>query len=114
MISQQQYIENQPVMIYLNWNAFAPAIWTRGTLKTLIERPYMVCSTDQRLERERKWKYLVKVFHERNNYPKYSVKQILDKAFEEQNILVLPYLGKKGDFIIKSMKRRFRNFLLNV
>ena len=54
MISQQQYIENQPVMIYLNWNAFAPAIWKRGTLKTLIERPYMVCSTDQRLERERK------------------------------------------------------------
>ena len=53
MISQQQYIENQPVMIYLNWNAFAAAIWKRGTLKTLLERPYMVCSTDQRLEREK-------------------------------------------------------------
>ena len=26
-------------------------------------------------------------------------------------MLVLPYQGKKGDFIIKSMKKRFRNLL---
>ena len=35
MISQQQYIKNQPVMIYiyLNWNAFAPATWKRETFE---------------------------------------------------------------------------------
>ena len=116
--------------VYLNWNAFAPATWKRGTLKAFIERAYVICSTDQLLERE--LKYLEKVFHEKNNYPKYIVKQILDKAFEqksrenatnttldEQNetehpsekkhMLVLPYQGEKGDFIIKSMKKRFRN-----
>ena len=74
------------------------------------------CSTDKLLERE--LKYLEKVFHEKNNYPKYIVKQILDKAFEEhshknaiyatldeqneaehttekKHMLVLPYQSKK-------------------
>ena len=55
--------------IYLNWNAFAPG--------------YVICSTDKHLERE--LKYLEKLFHEKNNYPKYIVKLILDKAFEKHN-----------------------------
>ena len=38
--------------VYLNWNAFAPATWKRGTLKAYIERAYVICSTDQLLERE--------------------------------------------------------------
>ena len=67
--------------MYLNWNAFSPPLWKRGILKTLVERAYVICSTDQLLETE--LKYLEKVFHEKNNYPKYIVKLILDKAFEE-------------------------------
>ena len=56
MISQQQYFENQPVIIYLNWNAFGPATWKRWTLKTLAERTlYVICSTVQLLERELKY-----------------------------------------------------------
>ena len=35
--------------IYLNWNAFAPDTWKRGTLKTLKERAYIVCSTNELL-----------------------------------------------------------------
>ena len=38
--------------IYLNWNAFARTIWKRGALKTLVEQAYVICSTDQLLERE--------------------------------------------------------------
>ena len=41
------------------------------------------CSTVQLLERE--LKYLEKVFHEKKNYPKYIVKQILNKDFEEHS-----------------------------
>ena len=118
--------------IYLNWNVFAPATCQRGTLKTLVERAYVICSTDQLLERE--LKYLEKVFHEKNNYYKYIAEQILDKAFEEhchknttnttldeqnetehtteiKHMLVFPYQSKKGDFIIRSMKKRFRNLV---
>ena len=114
---------------YLNWNAFAPASWKRGTL---VERVYVIFSTGQLLQRE--LKYLEKVFHEKNNCPKYIRKQVLNKAFEEHNrknatsttldeqneteyttekkhMLVLPYQGKKEDFIIKSMKTKFRNLL---
>ena len=51
--------------VYLNWNTFAPATWKRGTLKTLAERVYVICSRDHLLERE--LKHLEKVFHEKNN-----------------------------------------------
>ena len=121
--------------IYLNWNAFASATWKRGTLKTLVERAYVIFATDQLLERE--LKYLEKLFYKKNNYPEYVVKQILDKAFEEhshknviyttldeqneaehttgkKHMLVLPYQGKKGDFIIKSMKRDLGICSLNI
>ena len=55
--------------IYQNWNAFAPATWLRGTLKTLVERAYVTCSIDQLLERE--LKYLDKIFHEeKKEFPK--------------------------------------------
>ena len=40
--------------IYLNCNSFAPDTWKRGTLKTLVERVYVICSTDQVLERKLK------------------------------------------------------------
>ena len=66
--------------IYLNWNA--PATWKRGTLKALVGRAYVICSTDQILERE--LKYLENVCQE-NVYPKYGIKQILDKAFKERS-----------------------------
>ena len=53
--------------IYLNWNVFAPDTWKRGILKALVERAYIVCSTNELLPEE--LKYLVKVFRETNNYP---------------------------------------------
>ena len=30
--------------IYLNWKSFAPTTWKRGTLKTLVDRTYLICS----------------------------------------------------------------------
>ena len=35
--------------ICLNWNAFVPDTWKRATLKTLVERGYIVCSTNELL-----------------------------------------------------------------
>ena len=51
---------------YLNWNSFAPHSWKRGTLKTLTQRAYMICSTTELLDTE--LKYLEKVFLEKNNF----------------------------------------------
>ena len=38
--------------IYLNWGSFAPVTWKSGTLKTLFNRAYIVCSTDYHLKKE--------------------------------------------------------------
>ena len=32
--------------IYLNWNSFAPNTWKRSTLRTLIKRAYLNCSSE--------------------------------------------------------------------
>ena len=50
---------------YLNWNSFAPHSWKRGTLKTLTQRAYMICSTTELLDTELK---NLEVFLEKNNF----------------------------------------------
>ena len=126
--------------VYLNWNAFTPISWKRGTLKTLIECAYRICSTDELQNRE--LKYIEKVFYENNSYPKYVIKQVLQQISEEHNatngtdtsnnnidddnissmnnatlenqlLLVLPYQGKKGDHILKLFKKGMRKMLPN-
>ena len=129
--------------VYLNWNEFAPIRWKRSTLKTLIERAYLICSTDEL--RNRELGYIEKVFHENNSYPKYVIKHVLQQiseqhnhktkgtdnsnnnidddnissmnnesvTLEKQKLLVLPYQGKKGDFILKSFKKGMRKILPN-
>ena len=69
--------------IYLNWNVFVPDTWKRGILKTLVERAYIVCSTNGLLPKE--LKYFVNVFRETNNYPHYVIQQILKQVQDEQN-----------------------------
>ena len=54
--------------IYLYWNVFAPISWKRGTLRRLIQRAYLVCSTETYLEEV--LTYLEKVFIEKTRYPK--------------------------------------------
>ena len=123
--------------IYLNWNAFAQDTGKRGTLKTLVKRAYIVCSTEDFFDIE--LKYLEKVSHENNNYPKYVIKEIIKQSHnehkeqeldmtntklnlnnvveernvneEKQHLLLVPYQGKKGDFVIKSMKKRMKTLL---
>ena len=117
--------------VYLNWNAFAPISWKRGTLKTLIERAYLIFSTDEL--RNRELEHIEKVFYENNSYPKYLIKQFLQQISEQDNnetngtdssnnnidgdnissmnnesvtlekqpLLVLPYQAKKGGHILK-------------
>ena len=54
--------------IYLNWKAFAPTTWKRGTLKTPADRAYLICLSIAR--RKKEIDNLKKVFHEKNDYPK--------------------------------------------
>ena len=67
--------------IYLNWNAFAPISWKRGTLRVLLQRAYLVCSTETYLKEE--FTHLENVSMEKNNYPKYIIKQVFTQVKEK-------------------------------
>ena len=64
--------------VYFNWNAFAPHTWERGTLKTLAQRAYMICSAKDLLDTE--LKHLEKVFVEKNNYSKWVIRQVFTQV----------------------------------
>ena len=38
--------------IYMNWNSFAPRAWKIGTLKGLIRRAFIICSTEESRNKE--------------------------------------------------------------
>ena len=67
--------------IYLNWNAFATVSWKRGTLRALLQRAYLVCSTETYLKEE--LTHLENVFMEKKNYPKHIIKQVFTQVKEK-------------------------------
>ena len=71
------------------------------------------------------------VFHEKNDYPKWVINQVVEQVEakhqtvihsdlpmddfeqpatneEKSHLLLLPYQGQKGDFTLKSMRRRLK------
>ena len=109
---------------YLNWGSFAPVTWKTGTLKTLFNRVYVVCSIDFHLKKE--LGYLRYVFQKHNNYSKWIFKQVV-KQVKDQNIhsnadrtptvanklptnsssytLLLPHTGQKGEDLMRSLRK---------
>ena len=95
-----------------------------------MDRAYLICSNIAL--RKKEIDHLKRVFHERNDYPTWVINQVLNAVEEKhktsvnnvseesqvspatdlkRHILVLPYQGQKGDFIIKSMKKRLKTLL---
>ena len=37
--------------VSLDWDSLTPISWKKGTLKTLVERSYVICSTQSLLEK---------------------------------------------------------------
>ena len=112
--------------IYLNWKSFSACFWKRGTLKTMIRRVYLICSTPDYLQKE--LDHIAYVFEKFNNYPKWVIKQLLEKIkynhhgtshevlqINEVNnnkkfhLLLLPYSGPKGEKLIRSMKKGLKS-----
>ena len=71
--------------IYLNWKSFTPKTWKRSTLRTLIKRAYLICSSQKQLVDE--LKHLEYVFEKYKNFPKWVIDQLLsDVQSEDSNI----------------------------
>ena len=114
--------------IYLNWKSFSPCSWKRGTLKTIIRRAYLICSTPDYLQEESD--HIAYVFEKFNNYPKWVIRQLLEKVKynhhgtihevlqidevnndEKSHLLLLPYSSSKGEKLIRSMKKALKSKL---
>ena len=122
--------------VYIHWQSYAPKEWKIGTLYGIIRRAYEICSTEEgKLE---ELKFLKTVFTETNGYPHYLVISALEKIKERYEaettgtpettedeepadnsqpvepklyMLKLPYAGKEGEGIVKSLKNTLRRNL---
>ena len=119
--------------IYIHWNAYGPRQWKIGTLSGIIQRAYIICSTEE--DRTAELKFIHDVFTEINGYPKYVVNSILrkfaDKQKETENppennpatssedeekknfplILKVPFRGSEGDALLKSLNNTLKRTL---
>ena len=118
--------------LYLHWHAFTPISWKRGTIRTLVNTAYIICSDNNYLQQE--LKHLERVFHIQNGYPLWIIKQIMKEVKENMRSLVtaqndtplqntnndrkihslmLPFAGAKGNTMLKSMNRCIKRIVPN-
>ena len=112
--------------LYINWNSHVPIHWKRGSLKNLIQRSILICSNEKL--REDKLDYLRNVFIKENDYPPKLVNSMIKTELEKNSSdqqevttnstskqirLVLPYAGKRGNNIIRKMRRQLNKRLKN-
>ena len=114
----------------LHWDAFTPVSWKRGTLRTLVNRAYLVCSNKELLHKE--LAYLKSVFFKKNGYPLSTIKQLMKEIEENQkqkqvtqismteqpnpqeqrvHSLLLPFAGPKGTTVVKNLNKTLKNVL---
>ena len=66
--------------LYMNWYSFASKSWKWGTLKTLVRRAYINCSTEKYLKKE--LNHIRKTFNETNKYPHWVVTKVFKETKE--------------------------------
>ena len=117
-----------------------PITWKRGTLKTLVERAYLICSTPSLLEKE--LTHIRTVFRNTNGYPNWIINQvfkqvkakqrdpmpnsnvsnkneaaqtsnqtIVEKHDDKKHHFMIPYQAGKGEQVIKSVRKTIKRLL---
>ena len=114
--------------LYIHWQSFATLQWKHSTLKTLVYRSYIICSNEKH---HSELKYLRKVFHQNNSYPHWFISRVFDKVQDDftrqqtvyslpataalndarKQTLLLPYAGKNGCTLVKSLKTNLKKTL---
>ena len=119
--------------IYMNWFSYAPFSWKVATLKSLVKRAFLISSKTQFLDAE--LEHITETFTKKNDYPNRLVQEIIrnerllnvettnirtpdeteNAGAEEQEekpdqlSLNLPYAGKKGEELVKKVKKYISN-----
>ena len=112
--------------VYLHWESFAPTTWKRGTLRTLLQRAFIICSTDDL--RIKEINHISTVFEKINMYPRWLINEVINNiqtknttlpsensqidipSTEKLPMLILPYQGKQGENVIKSLKNKINRY----
>ena len=68
--------------VYLHWDSLTLIPWKRATLKTLVERAYLICSTPRLLEK--KLTHVRTVFRNTNGYPNWITNQVFGQVKAKQ------------------------------
>ena len=111
--------------ICLHWQSFSPTTWKQGMPQTLVSGAFKVCSKDQHLQNE--IKHLKKVFRDINGYPNWRIEETTEKVKnqnkmtwstqvttnteENEHLLMLPYKGKVGETILKSLQNTLKSVI---
>ena len=64
--------------VYLSWKSFAPKVWKTGTLKGLIRRAFIICSSEEC--RNQEINFLRNVFTKINGFPSKVVGRIINEV----------------------------------
>ena len=113
-------------------NAFPPVSWKRGTLRTLVNIANLIYSNKELLHKE--LAYLRLVFLKKNDYPLWTMKQLMKEIEESQkqkevtqisitelensqeqkfHSLLLHFVGSKGTTIVKNLNKTLKIVLPN-
>ena len=124
------YRKNTHNDLYLHWDAFTPVSWKRGTLRTQVNRAYLVCSNKELPHKG--LAYLKSVFLKKNGYPLSTIKQLMKEIEEKQkqkeitqigmteqpspqeqkvHSLLLLFLGPKCTAIVQNLNKTLKNVL---
>ena len=68
--------------VYLQWDSITPVSWEKGTLKTLVEREYLICSIPSLLGK--KLKLIRTVFRNTTGYPNWIINQVFKQVKAKQ------------------------------
>ena len=99
--------------LYMNWYSFAPKRWKWGTLKTLVRRAHINCSTEKHLKEE--LNHIRKIFYETNNYLNWVItnvfREIKKMAPSEKEIQVKKdeNISINKPFATSTISRREKN-----
>ena len=90
------YRKKTDTNVYIHWESFAPKTWKIGTLRGLIRRAFVLCSTED--ARKKEIAFLKKTFRGINGYPSRIVNTTIrevEQKFEQERTTQTPLAAQQ-------------------
>ena len=90
------YRKKTDTNVYIHWESFAPKTWKIGTLRGLIRRAFVLCSTED--ARKKEIAFLKKTFRGINGYPSRILNTTIrevEQKFEQERMTQTPLAAQQ-------------------